>query len=103
VADFSKTEVIENAESELRRHAAALQALWATASLPVKRWLLWRGYNVESAAANLTGFSNSLRLKEGEKAIHRNHIEKGLRFARSYTDEEMRDIIKARRERGSRN
>jgi hypothetical protein len=98
VANFSKAEAIENAEVELRRHAAALDALWATASFPVKKWLLWRGYDVKNAAANLTGFSNSLRLEDGEKAIHRNLIEKGLRYARSYTDEEMQGIIRARRE-----
>jgi hypothetical protein len=102
VASFSKKEEIESARSELRRHAAALSALWATAPWSTKQWLNWRGYNVANAATSLTGFSNSIELEEGSKAIHRHRIEKGLGFALSYTDEEMRDVVKANRERATR-
>jgi hypothetical protein len=101
VGDVSTDERINSATAELRRHAAALNALWVTAPLIVKKYLLWRRYNVESASSSLTGFSNSIHLQDGSRAIHRHRIQKGLRLPVDYTDVEMNGIIEENRRRMS--
>jgi hypothetical protein len=101
VGDISTDERIDSAMTELRGYAAALNALWVTAPLAVKKYLLWSGYNVDSATSGLTGLSNSIHLQEGSRAIHRHRIEKGLCLPMSYTDAEIREVIQEHRRRQS--
>jgi len=102
VGNVSKDESVESASIDLRKFAAALNAFWVTAPRIVKSYLLRCGYNVELASSNLVGFSNSIHLEEGSRAIHRHRIEKGLRLPLSYSDEEIRDVIAENRRRNSR-
>ena len=102
VGSISKGESIDVASVDLRRYAAALNAFWVTAPNVVKAYLARCGYNVEGASSNLVGFSNSIHLEEGTRAIHRYRIEKGLRLPLSYTDEEIQDVIAENRRRNSR-
>lgn len=99
VASFSEKEEIQSARTELRRHASAIFALSATAPRQITNFLLKRGYNLELAAKGLIGFSNSVELDDGSKAIHRNQIEVGFHFPRTYSDDEIREIRIANRTR----
>jgi hypothetical protein len=98
VGKISSDDHIASAITELRRHAAALSALWITAPLCVQKYLLWKGYKVESASSGLIGFSNTIDKVDGSRAIHRYDVETGLRFPMSYTD----GIREIRRERSNR-
>ena len=89
----------DKAVEELRRHAAALDALLVTLPRFPKWFLNRRGYKLAEAVSGITGPSNSLGITEGEKAIHRNKIELGLKFPRTYTDDDINKII-ARLTRG---
>lgn len=82
----------DKAVEELRRHAAALDALRVT--LPrFPKWVLnKRGYKLEEAVSGITGLSNRLGITGGEKAIHRNRIEHGLNLPRTHTDEQIKGI-----------
>ncbi len=83
----------DRAVEELRRHAAALDALRVT--LPFfPKWYLTgrRGYKLEEAVGGITGLSNRLYSETGEKAIHRDKIEIGLKFPRTYTDKDINQI-----------
>jgi hypothetical protein len=102
VGSISREISIETASIDLRKFAAALNAFWVTAPAIVKNYLSRSGYNVEAASFNLVGFSNSIHLEEGSRAIHRHRIEKGLRLPMSYSDEEIRSVIEENRRRHSR-
>lgn len=88
-------QLIIDAQEELRRHAATMEALSSTAPRFVKRYLAGRGFDPMAASAALTGLSNSFGSPHGERAIIIDAIERALRLPRSYTD----DQIKSTRER----
>jgi hypothetical protein len=79
--DSSRKEIYDSTYEELRRHAAALDALDETAPRIVKAWLRWRGFDISSATRGVIGFSNSLGSYDGSRETHRNRIRKALRFA----------------------
>ncbi len=90
----------DKAVEELRRHAAALDALRVTLpSFP--KWVLnKRGYKLEEVVSGITSLSNTLDVA-GEKAIYRNKIECGLKFPRNYTDIGINEIKAALNERAT--
>jgi hypothetical protein len=75
----------------LRRLAAQVSATDVSAFGPLKWFLKWRGYNSERAASGLIGLSNELGAK-GEKAIHKDSVEVGLRLPRDYSDSDIAKI-----------
>lgn len=82
----------DKAVEELRRHAAALDALRVTLPCFPKWFLNKRGYKLEEAVSGIAGLSNRLGNvgnERGEKAIHRSKLECGLKFPRTYTDEDI--------------
>lgn len=74
----------DNAVSELRRLAARLNALEHSLNRFVRRYFSWRGLDLITAIGSITGLSNSLHDKTGEKAGLRYDIEKALKFPMTY-------------------
>jgi hypothetical protein len=88
----------EEAVRELRRLASQLSALDISLKTvremrPASWWLRRRGYNIENASQSLTGFSNTLDSRKGERAINRDKLEKALLLPLSYTDEQIAQTI----------
>jgi hypothetical protein len=78
--DASRKELYDATYEELRRHAAALDALDETAPKVVKMWLRRRGFDLTAATSGILGFSNSLGSYDGSRGVFRDRIRKALRF-----------------------
>jgi len=65
---------------ELRRHAAAMDALDETAPRAVKALLGWQGFSMSEAKTGLIGFSNNLATYDGSRGVFRERIRKALLF-----------------------
>jgi hypothetical protein len=70
----------DEAYNELRRHAAALDALDETAPYLVKLYLKARGYDLAGAAIGLIGFANSIGSHDGSRGVFRGRVRKALKF-----------------------
>ena len=75
----------DEAADELRRLAAQLRGLHDSSTKPVRWYFVWKGYELTEAIAALTGFSNSLSDKTGQKAMYRYDVEKALKLPLSYS------------------
>jgi hypothetical protein len=82
----------ERAVESLRRLGAQISAAQTSTHPILKLFLEYRGYDLGMASRGLIGLSNSLHLKDGTKAIHRDLIQKGLKLPRDYTDSDIREI-----------
>jgi hypothetical protein len=78
--DAERSDAFNATYEELRRHAAAMDALDETAARAVKALLCWQGFNMSEAKTGLIGFSNSLATYDKSREIARNRIRKALRF-----------------------
>lgn len=85
-------QLIIDAVNELRRHAASMEALSATAPNFVKKHLARRGFDMTAASSALTGLSNGFGSPDGERMILRDALERALKFPRSHTDTEIAGI-----------
>jgi len=78
--DATRPDVFDATYEELRRHAAAMDALDETAPRAVKALLSRQGFNMSEAKTGLIGFSNSLATYGRSREIARDRIRKALRF-----------------------
>jgi hypothetical protein len=73
-----------SAVEELRRHAAAMDALDETAPQAVKALLSWRGFDMSEAKTGLFGFAHNLANYDGSREVFRKRVRKALRFRRDF-------------------
>jgi hypothetical protein len=78
--DVKRRDAFDATYEELRRHAAAMDALDETVPRAVKTLIGWQGFNMPEAKTGLIGFSNSLATYEDSREKARNRIRKALRF-----------------------
>jgi hypothetical protein len=81
--DISKPEVYDAVCNELRRHAAAIEALDETAPSLIKFWFRKKNYDLREASDALIGFSNELSSTDGSRAKFRDRIQSALRYSRN--------------------
>jgi hypothetical protein len=83
-AEVSPSETYLATYDELRRHAAAFDALEETAPSLIKGCFRIRKYDLQAASAGIIGFSNSLSSSDGSRARFRAEIRNALRFSRDF-------------------
>ena len=81
------------AVDELRRLAAKLDALWASAGWFTKKVWAWRVFDLAEASRCLTGYSNSLESTDGSRAVFRHAAEKALKLPLTDSVETLKRIV----------
>tara|TARA_B100000965_G_scaffold405585_1_gene440250 strand:- start:2267 stop:2725 length:459 start_codon:yes stop_codon:yes gene_type:complete len=79
------------ASDELRRCAARFDALRKNITSPTRRYLNFRGYDLNKVVEGLTGLSNGLAKYDYPRLAAQNRVEIGLCLVPSHTKEELEE------------
>src|SRR5207248_11362408 len=90
------------AQDDLRRLSAKIDALNQSISLASRRFLRWRGYDLEKAAGGLRGLSNNIGRRGYNKAYSRFEVQTGLRLPADDTAERLERLRQAEERRENR-
>jgi hypothetical protein len=86
---------VDQAEDELRRTAARIEAASVTSSGLVRWYFKWRRWDLAEARSALHGLSNVMGTSRDERTVLRHRIEVALRFLLSDSPDRI-ERIKAR-------